>query len=73
MELLSEADAEALVAAPSPRAFWRKRRGVTQSALAGAAGISQSDLADLERGRRRGDPALFARALGVRMEDLVDG
>jgi DNA-binding XRE family transcriptional regulator len=60
--------------APTPLAFWRKRRSVTQAALAKAAGISQSYLAQIEAGDRKGDPAHFlrlAKALGVRMEDLV--
>ncbi len=48
--------------------------GLTQAALAAAVGISQSYLAGLEAGSRKGDPALFlrlARALSVRMEDIV--
>ena len=40
-----------------------------------AAGVTQSYIAALEAGARKGDPALFKRlagALGARMEDLVD-
>ncbi len=73
-EALSTEEMKAALAEPTPLAFWRKKRGLTQAALAGSAGISQSYLAGLERGSRKGDPALFlrlARALSVRMEDLV--
>ena len=74
METLSEAELDAYLAAPSPLAFWRKRRSLTQAALAGATGITQPYLAQIERGSRGGDVALFAkfaRALRVRIEDLV--
>jgi DNA-binding XRE family transcriptional regulator len=59
---------------PTPLSFWRANRGLTQVALAKRVGISQSYLAGLEKGKRKGDPALFlklARALGVPMEALV--
>ena len=73
-EMLSTEEMKAALAAPTPLAFWRNKRGRTQKALAEAAGVSQSYVADIEAGRRKGDPALFkrlARALRVRMEDLV--
>lgn len=75
-ETLSEAEVLEALDATTPLAFWRKRRGLTQAALASEAGISRSYLAGLEAGNRKGDPALFlrlARALGTRMEDLVAG
>ena len=53
----------------------RRSRGLIQKALAAQAGISQSYMAELESGKRKGDPALFkrlARALAVRMEDVVE-
>ena len=62
------------VAATTPLAFWRAKRALTQTALATQAGISQSYLASLEAGKRKGDPALFkrlARVLRVSMDDLV--
>jgi DNA-binding XRE family transcriptional regulator len=74
-EMLTAEEVEAALAAPTPLAFWRAKRGLTQKALATAIGASQSYIADLEAGRRRGDPALFlrlAKALRLRMEDLVD-
>jgi DNA-binding XRE family transcriptional regulator len=75
METLSAEEVAQALAEPTPLAFRRKRRGLTQKALAAAAGISQSYLAGLEAGDRKGDPALFlrlARALSCRMEDLVE-
>lgn len=74
METLSEADLDAYLAAPTPLSFWRRRRGLTQAALAAAIGVSQPYLAQIESGRRTGDVRAYARmakALRVRMEDLV--
>ena len=58
----------------TPLSFWRSKRKLTQAVLAHRVGISQSYLAGLEKGKRKGDPALFlklARALDVPMEALV--
>lgn len=73
-EVLSADEVLAFLDAASPLAFWRGKRGLTQAALAEAAEISQSYLAGLEAKSRKGTPALFlrlARALAVRMEDIV--
>ena len=73
--LLTPAEARALLNATTPLAFWRHKRALTQVELAEKAGISQSYLASLESGRRKGDPALFKRlatALSVAMEDIVE-
>jgi DNA-binding XRE family transcriptional regulator len=73
-ELLSAEETAALVAAPAPLAFWRKKRGKTQSGLAGEIGVSQNFLSDLERGKAKGDVTLYAklaRCLEVQIEDLV--
>jgi transcriptional regulator with XRE-family HTH domain len=58
------------------RAF-RKAAGLSQQALAVAAGLSLAVVAQIEQGRKA-DPRLstalaLARALGVRVEDLVGG
>jgi DNA-binding XRE family transcriptional regulator len=74
METLTEAEMDAYLSAPSPLAFWRRRRGLTQAALAAGLGVSQPYLAQIETGQRTGDVRLYARmakALRVRMEDLV--
>jgi DNA-binding XRE family transcriptional regulator len=73
-ELLSAEETAALLAAPVPLAFWRKKRGKTQSQLAGDIGVSQNFLSDLERGKAKGDVTLYAklaRCLEVQIEDLV--
>jgi DNA-binding XRE family transcriptional regulator len=74
-ETLSLEEVKTALDAPTPLAFWRRKRGLTQAALAGRCGISQSYLASLELGKRKGNLALFnrlARALALRMEDLVE-
>ncbi len=73
-ETLTSKEVRTLLEAPTPLAFWRRKRGLTQSALAKRASISQSYLASLEAGKRKGGPALvkrLARALALRMENLV--
>lgn len=64
-ELLTAEETAALVAAPTPLAFWRKKRGKTQSQLAAAIGVSQNFLSDLELGKGQGrrDALRQARAL----------
>ena len=74
LETLSSEEVDAFLDAVTPLAFWRGKRKLTQAVLAQRVGISQSYLAGLEKGKRKGDPALFlrlARALDVPMEALV--
>jgi DNA-binding XRE family transcriptional regulator len=73
-ELLTAEETAALVAGAAPLAFWRKKRGKTQTQLAAEIGVSQNFLSDLERGKAKGDVTLFAklaRCLDVTIEDLV--
>jgi DNA-binding XRE family transcriptional regulator len=73
-ELLSAEDAAALLAAPTPLAFWRKNRGKTQAQLAAEIGVSQNFLSDLERGKLKGDVTLYgklARCLELLIDDLA--
>ena len=73
-ELLTSEETAAYVAAPSPLAFWRKKRGLTQEMLATSAGVSQNFLSDIERGKAKGDVTLYiklAKRLGLAVEDLV--
>ncbi len=74
IEPLTAEEVAAAIEAPTPLAFWRKKRGLTQAALAAKTGISQNYLSGLEGGARKGDPSHFKRlaaALRVRMEDLI--
>lgn len=73
-ELLSEADLDALRAAPTPLAFWRMRRGESTAALGDACGLAEEEVAALETGARTVDTAVYrrlARALGIDAEDLM--
>ncbi len=72
--VLTEAELDAFLAAASPLAFWRKRAGMTQTALARKVGITQAFLAQIEAGSRDGTVAVLKRiseALGLRIEDLI--
>ena len=74
MEKLPDAEVDAYLAAPTPLRFWRVHRGLTQADLAVAAGMSQHLLANVETGSGElavGTLARLARALRLRMEDLV--
>jgi len=74
MPTVAEADLDAYLAAPTPLAFWRKHRGMTQTELSQAADISQPYLAQLENGQREGAVSVYARLaklLHVRIDDLV--
>ena len=74
MPTIPAAAVDDYLAAPTPLAFWRRHRGLTQAALAGQVGITQPYLAQIERGHRGGDVTLYsklARALRIRIEDLV--
>jgi DNA-binding XRE family transcriptional regulator len=76
MPILDSCEMEAYLAAKTPLAFWRQRANLTQAALAKTAGISQAFLAQIETGARTGSVTILAklaRALGLRIEDLIDG
>ena len=71
---IASADLDAYLAAPTPLAFWRKHRGMTQVELSQAAGISQPYLAQLENGQREGAVSVYGRLsklLRVGIDDLV--
>jgi DNA-binding XRE family transcriptional regulator len=70
VELLSHAEVQAFLDSPSAIAFWRKRRGMTQSALASRAGITQAYLAQVEGGKRTGDVQLYRRLANVLSVDV---
>ena len=73
-ETLSEAEMDELLAARTPLAFWRKKRGLTQAGLARAAGIAQGFLSEIESGLKTGDVTVLQRiaaALEISLLDLV--
>jgi len=72
---LTGGEARRLLDGESPVRVWRDKRGLTQRALATAAGVAASYLADIEGGRKPGSASALsrlARALGVTMDDLMD-
>lgn len=73
-ELLSTAEIDALRDAATPLAFWRRKRRLSEAALAQRSGIDEGTLSAVERGERMADIHLYlrlARILGVTVEDLV--
>src|SRR6202158_407210 len=73
-ETLSEAELDELLAARTPLAFWRKKRGLTQTDLAKAAGIAQGVLSEIESGLKTGDVTVLQRiaiALEISLVELV--
>jgi len=73
-ELLTAEENAAYLAAPTPLALWRKKRGLTQAELAADVGASQIFLSDIERGKVKGDITVYvkmAKRLNVRIEDLA--
>lgn len=72
--LLTADEVKAFINAPTPLAFWREYRGLSQIMLADQLSISQAYLAQIETGKRIGDVRLYAKlanALGLRIEDLL--
>jgi transcriptional regulator with XRE-family HTH domain len=70
-ELLSQQEVMALLKAPTPLHFWRRKRGLSQEALAEALGITQAYVSELENGHRRGDVRLYRHA-AERLRVTVD-
>src|SRR6266850_4108075 len=48
--LLTSEQADALLAAKTPLAFWRKYRGLTQDALSKLVGVAQGFISEIENG-----------------------
>lgn len=73
-ELVPSAIVDALMANESPVKVWRKHRGLSQAALADAAGLSQAYIAQIEAGKREGRIDAYkaiASVLEVELGDLV--
>jgi hypothetical protein len=62
MPTIADADVDAFLAAPTPFAFWRKQRGLTQSELAAAVAISQPYLHQLENGQRDAMASVYPKS-----------
>ena len=75
-ELIPATFANRLLDGESPLRVYRELRGLTQAALAEAAGVHRVTVAEIETGRKQGSVATLralAGALGVRVDDLAGG
>jgi len=73
-ELIPAAVADRLLKGENPVRVWRDHRGLTQHALAAAAGISPAFLSQIESGKRSGSTRILkklAEAIDVDLDDLV--
>jgi DNA-binding XRE family transcriptional regulator len=73
-EAFTQEEVLELLNAPSPVGFWRKRRGLTQAALAKAAGIGKTALTAIERGEPTIDVRVYRRLaaeLDVELDELL--
>jgi len=71
---LTSAEVDELLAAKTPLAFYRKRAGLTQAALAERAGIAQGFLSEIEAGRKSGEVKTLRRiadVLKISLDDLI--
>lgn len=72
--LLTSEQADRLLDAKTPLAFWRRHRGITQQALSKSIGVAQGFISEIENGTKTGDVqtlAAMARALAISLDDLV--
>ncbi len=72
--LLTSEEADQLLDAKTPLAFWRKRRRMTQQALSNSIGVAQGFISQIENGTKTGDVqtlASIARVLAISLDDLV--
>ncbi|WP_447407559.1 helix-turn-helix domain-containing protein, partial [Clostridium perfringens] len=73
-ELLTREEVDELLAAATPLAFWRRKRGLTQASLAAKADIAQGFLSEIEAGKKTGDLKTLrklADTLRVTLDDLT--
>lgn len=73
-ETVTSAEVDAFLAAKTPLAFFRKKRGMNQDDLAKRAGITQGYLSEIEIGHKNGDVRTLrklANALAISLDSLV--
>jgi DNA-binding XRE family transcriptional regulator len=74
VELLTSTEMKELLAAKTPLAFWRKKRGLTQAAVAKETGVAQGFLSEIEAGQKPGTTATLkkiADVLRIAIDDLI--
>jgi DNA-binding XRE family transcriptional regulator len=73
-DYLTGEEVELLLDGESPLKIWRKKRGLSQRALADAAGVQPGYLAEIETGKKPGSADALRRlaaSLGISIEDLM--
>lgn len=73
-ELISDAEMDEYLGAPTPLAFWRKKRGLTQAALAKTVGVTQAYLSEIESGKKEARVGVLkelSTTLKVSVDELV--
>jgi DNA-binding XRE family transcriptional regulator len=74
VELITDAEVDDYLDAPTPLAFWRKKRGLTQVALAKKVGVTQAYMSEIESGKKEARVGVLkelAAALKVTVDELV--
>ena len=74
VELITDSEVDEYLDAPTPLAFWRKKRGLTQAALAKQVGVTQAYLSEIESGKKEASVGVLkelAAALKVTVDELV--
>ncbi len=74
VELIPEAQVDAYLDAPTPLAFWRKKRALTQASLARDVGVSQAYLSEIEAGKKEARIGVLrdlAKVLKVTVGELL--
>ena len=74
-EGISLDEMQALLDAPTPLAFWRAKRGISQSGLALTVGATPEQIASVESRAERGSLDLMTRIaqiLKIKVEELID-
>lgn len=74
-ELVPAVIADRIVDGANRLKVWREHRGMSQTALARAAGVNRVQIADIEADRATGSVrtlSALAQALDVTIDDLVD-
>jgi len=73
-EYLTSEEVDEYLAARTPLAFWRKKRGLTQAALATQTGVAEELLSGIEEGEKVADIdtlQTIATALRLTLDDLT--
>jgi len=73
-EYLTSEEVDEFLAAKTPLAFWRKKRGLTQAALAAQTGVAEELLSEIEEGETVGDIATLqaiATSLSLTLDELT--